>query len=90
MKQRGRLTIPLLDYLAGCMGCTYLSDLRFLRRWERGRLFREIEKLSPAAAPLEEWNDALYYLTGGTPEQTAEGARNALMTFLTQQKKPQI
>ena len=54
MKQRGRLTIPLLDYLAGCMGCTYLSDLRFLRRWERGRLFREIEKLSPAAAPLEE------------------------------------
>lgn len=79
MEQHGCLTISLLDYLAGRTGCTYLSDLRFLRGWERRRLSREVERLSSASASLEEWNDALDYLTGGPPEKTAEEAKRMLI-----------
>lgn len=87
MEQHGCLTVSLLDYLVGHAGCMYLSDLRFLREWERVRLEREVEKIPPYAANVQEWNDALHYLTGAPPERTAEEARCTLMTLLVRKSK---
>lgn len=77
------ITIPLLDYLAWRMGCTYLSDLRFLSGRERNRLAREIEKLPLDSVALQEWNDVLKYLTGGTVVETGEKARCELIAALS-------
>ena len=73
---------PLLEYLAGRCHCVYLSDLRFLNEAQRRRLAREVEAVSADAVPLREWNDALEYLTGRPPEQTAEEARARLSDCL--------
>ena len=69
---------PLLEYLAGRCHCAYLSDLRFLNEAQRRRLACEIEAVSADAVSLREWSDALEYLTGRPPEQTAEEARARL------------
>ena len=69
----------LLDTLAARMGCGYLSDLRFLSEWEMERLGRLIEEIPPEEATLEEWNDALEYLTGDSPEENRERARECLI-----------
>ena len=73
---------PLLEYLAGRCHCVYLSDLRFLNEAQRKRLAREVEAVSADAVSLREWNDALEYLTGQSPEQTAEEARARLSDCL--------
>lgn len=72
------LAAPLLEYLAGRCHCVYLSDLHFLNEAQRRRLAREVEAVSADAVSLREWNDALEYLTGRPPEQTAEEARARL------------
>ena len=72
----------LLDALAGRMGCTYLSDLRFLDEWERVRLRRLLRGVRPEEAELAQWNDALEYLTGCGPEKTPEAARERLLERL--------
>ena len=70
--------VPLLEYLAGRCHCVYLSDLRFLNEAQRRRLACEIEAVSADAVSLREWSDALEYLTGRPPEQTAVEARARL------------
>ncbi len=60
MKNGGKL----LQVLACQMNCTYLSDLRFLSERRREELAEKVKNLSSDVASLEEWNDALLYLTG--------------------------
>lgn len=78
------LTLPLLDYLAYRAGCTYLSDLKYLNRWEKMQLAQTLEQIAVEAASLRVWNDALDYLAQAPPEQTAEAARARLITALSQ------
>ena len=68
-------SISLLDYLHG------LDDLEGIR------LLRAVEKLPPEAASLEEWNDALLYLTQAPPEKTVQAARARLICLLADRKK---
>ena len=70
--------VPLLGSLAGRCHCVYPSVLRFLNEAQRRRLACEIEAVSADAVSLREWSDALEYLTGRPPEQTAEEARARL------------
>ena len=77
-------TLPLLDYLAYRGGCTYLSDLKYLNRWEKMQLAQTLEQIAVEAASLRVWNDALDYLAQAPPEQTAEAARSRLITALSQ------
>ena len=72
----------LLDYLYGKTNCAYLSDLRFLNAGERQHLAREIRQISPEAAPLADWNEALRYLTGEADAADADAARKALISNL--------
>ena len=74
----------LLDLMAIQMGCTYLSDLRFLDSTQRAALAEKLKAVTPRASDLHEWNDALYYLTGDSqPRVTAEDARAVLIAGLT-------
>ena len=77
------LHLPLLDYLAHRMDCTYISNLRFLNKLELRRLIKEIEEITVGAYSLWEWNDALCYLVHqNVPEKIAESAREKLIYLL--------
>ena len=76
------LSISLLDYLRSQINPVPLSDLRRLDDLERMCLLRTVEKVPPEVVPLEEWNDALLYLTQDPPEKTMQAARARLIRFL--------
>ena len=78
------LTLPLLEFLQYKAGCTYLSDLRRLDGWQRARLARVLEQIPAGAADLRPWNDALNYLAQASPANSSEGARERLITALSQ------
>lgn len=63
-------------------GCPLLSQLREPDWLVRSTLLHTLEGLPPEAAPLEEWNDALHYLTGAAPEATVPAARARLISLL--------
>ena len=58
----------LLELMSTQMGCTYLSDLRFLSPAQRQHLAWEVERLVPQEEDVRDWNYALDYLTGAPPE----------------------
>ena len=74
------LALPLLDFLAYQVGSPYLSDLP---RMNGARLARELEQIPAEAASLHDWNDALDYLTGAPPEDTAQAAKERLIQSLS-------
>ena len=76
------IQMPLLDYLAQRTGCVYLSDLRQLDQRRQFLLVHTLENLAPEDASLKEWNDALIYLTGASPAETAQEARAQLLILL--------
>ncbi|HIQ75222.1 MAG TPA: hypothetical protein IAA51_12490 [Candidatus Cottocaccamicrobium excrementipullorum] len=75
--------VSLLDTMSIHMGCTYLSDLRFLSIDQHKKLAEILRHLPAEAFDLREWNDALYYLTREMgPGTNAEETRNALIEWL--------
>ena len=74
----------LLDLLSIQMGCMYLSDLRFLSLERRRYLAQRLDRLTPRETDIREWNDALDYLTGAPPEDTAQAAKERLVHLLSQ------
>lgn len=74
----------LLDLLSIQMKCEYLSDLRFLTQGQRRYLAQKLERLTPMERDIREWNDALEYLTGALPEDTAQAAKERLVRLLSQ------
>ena len=78
----GQNSFPILEHLARLMGCEYLSDLKYLDKRSRTVLAGLVEKLDPEQATVEEWNDALAYLTGQDPMPDAARARQALIEGL--------
>lgn len=74
----------LLDLLSIQMGCMYLSDLRFLSLEQRRYLAQRLDRLTPRQEDIREWNDALDYLTGEPPEDTAQAAKDRLVHLLSQ------
>lgn len=73
----------LLDLLAIQMKCEYLSDLRFLTQEQRQYLAHKLECLTPREENIRDWNDALVYLTGAPPENTAQTAKKRLVSLLS-------
>lgn len=73
----------LLDLLAIQMKCEYLSDLRFLTQEQRQYLAHKLECLTPREENIRDWNDALVYLTGVPPENTAQTAKERLVSLLS-------
>lgn len=52
----------LLLVLSEKAGCMYLSDLKYVA--DKSQIKSELEQLPPQDFPLEQWNDAVKYLTG--------------------------
>ena len=72
------------------MKCEYLSDLRFLS-WEQCQyLAQRLERLTLREEDVREWNDALDYLTGAPPENTAQAAKGRLVSLLSQPRRAGI
>ena len=80
--------LSLLEFLAYRSGCSLLSELRKPDWLIRSTLLHTLEGISPEDATPAEWNDALQYLTGAQPEETARAAREKLLTLLTQSEAP--
>lgn len=74
----------LLDLLSIQMGCMYQSDLRSLPPEQRRYLAQKLDRLTPREEDVREWNDALIYLTGASPEDTAQAAKARLLYLLSQ------
>ena len=72
----------LLDLLAIQMKCDYLSDLRFLSSEQRRYLAQKLDRLTPREEDLQDWNDALTYLTGMPQGKTAVEAKRNLIERL--------
>ena len=73
----------LLERCTEEVGCTYLSDLRYLHTEERFRLAGAVEQIPPGAYSLAEWNDALDYLAGGEPAPSTGEAKQRILLGLT-------
>ena len=67
----------LLLALAEKSGCMYLSDLKFIK--DTSRIKFELERLQPREFSLEQWNNAIVYLTG---QKKAFSSPNAAKNFL--------
>lgn len=76
--------LSLLDLLTLQMNCAYLSDLRGLDGGQRVMMAHRLERLEAKAEDLRDWNDALEYLTGASPEETAQAAKERLIVLLAQ------
>lgn len=73
----------LLERCTEEVGCTYLSDLRYLDTKARFRLAGAVEQIPPGDYSLAEWNDALDYLAGGEPAPSTGEAKQRLLLGLT-------
>ena len=87
-QQREGTTLPkdLLEELADSLHCTYLSDLH--RADLRTLLPDAVARIPASAHPLQEWNDAVLYLSegGAEPFDDPEQAR----AFLQQPPSPPL
>ena len=76
-------TISLLDMLSLQMGCTYLSDLRFLNAFQYRKLAEILAVLPAEDFDLREWKDALRYLTGENRQaMNVKQVRSELIAWL--------
>mgnify|MGYP006990638082 FL=1 len=73
----------LLERCTEEVGCTCLSDLRYLDTKARFRLAGAVEQIPPGDYSLAEWNDALDYLAGGAPAPSTGEAKQRLLLGLT-------
>lgn len=74
--------ISLLDLLFVQMDCMYLSDLHFLSEGQQRLLANQLEQIALTEEDMQDWNDALVYLTGAQPAQTAQAAKQQLIRRL--------
>jgi hypothetical protein len=71
----------LLERIAAESGCMYLSDLRGFIYRERFRL--AVTQIPASDYPVEEWQDAAYYMVGSDDKfKTAEEAKQRILACL--------
>lgn len=75
-------TISLVDYLARQMRCDCVNYLNYLKPHQQEQLIRVVTEIQPEDYSLWEWNNALEYLTSCSKTETAEQARQQLLTAL--------
>jgi hypothetical protein len=82
--------VSLLDILRVYASCAYVSDLRELSGPQRMNLARKLGKLLPESISLWQWNDALLYLVGNPPAESALAARTRLLSWLSRPLEPDV
>ena len=77
--EKNSVSLGILDYLSFKAGCMYLSDLR--ERKTLPFVQNAVARIDPNLFSLEEWNDAVYYITGEDVEfPTCEQAVQYLLS----------
>ena len=76
----------LLELLSIQMGCSRLTDLKCLTGEQRCYLAQKLNQLTPREKDIRDWNDALTYLTGAPPEETARQAKARLVELLSKSR----
>lgn len=69
--------MTILDQLAQWMGCTYVSDLRYLDRKQRQQAVRLLADLPRDAVSPGEWEAAFFYLAAAE-EKTQKKPRTQI------------
>ncbi len=80
----------LLEELAQCCGCLYLSDLRRHSAVNRMMILATLQELNAEDYPLNQWKRVWLYLTDLPlpAERTASDLRGTLLEQLTSPKTP--
>ena len=78
----------LLDALAECIGCPYLSELHYIKEDGRKKLIQKLEAISPEVYPPGDWNATLSYLTTAPPSPPEEARRRLLHHYRNQEDNP--
>ena len=73
----------LLELLAIQMRCEYLSDLRRLTSAQKDYLAWKLKQITPRQEDLQDWNQALTYLTEAPEQTTAVEAKERLIDLLS-------
>lgn len=74
----------LLDLMAIKVGCSYLSDLKYIDESKRFHLAMELKKVPAKDEDYSDWNDALEYFSSGTVScSSAEQAKESLIAVLS-------
>ena len=75
--------ISLIDYIAECMGCEYISDLNFLDNNKKTHLYKVIKNINYDDHTLFNWSDAAEYITKEKNKYSdKEEAKNSILKFL--------
>ena len=70
--------LPLIDYLAQKARCTYISDLRKLKRTTKFDLIEIPEE----AYSMDDWNEALMYMSNREARYSSFTAKEEILEFL--------
>ena len=73
--------MELLEYLRIQTDCIYISDLRGSKRYHS--ICNALYRIDAQQYSLQEWNDALTYLTDAKPEASAQAAKERLLALLS-------
>ena len=76
----------LLDALAECIGCSYLSELHDIKEEGRKKLIQKLEAISPEDYTPGNWNTALSYLITEPPSPQEEARRRRSIITVIKRK----
>ena len=68
--------LPLIDYLAQKARCTYISDLRKLKRTTK------VQQIPEEVYSMDDWNEALMYMSNREARYSSFTAKEEILEFL--------
>lgn len=83
-------TPSLLEALAKCAGCSFLSDLRYIKEDAQWKLGQMLEATATEDYPPRDWNDARSYLVSPSPPVSPEEARQKLLCHYRPNEAPPL
>lgn len=78
------MEIDLLEYIAAKTSCEYVSDIKTCLNWsKKSAMMLCIYRIAPEICSLQEWNDAVRYITGNDVHFYERGAaKGFILEFL--------
>ena len=74
--------LPLIDYLAQKVRCTYISDLRKLKRTTQFDLIDAVQQIPEEVYSMDDWNEALMYMSNREARYSSFTAKEEILEFL--------
>ena len=74
--------LSLIDYLAQKTRCAYISDLRELKGITKFDLIDAVARIPEEAYSMDDWNDALMYISNREARYSLFTAKEEILEFL--------